>query len=163
MDHSRGGADDVSIAARSSLFDSLKGCGLSGIRIDKHELKTKLMMPQYLRLALRDSIRFKDPAAGASATAPPENVAPPPPEAPLVVFINPRSGGRHGQKLKQRLQQLISEEQVPPQNAVSTFYEKSPGIPYFFFFSCVFCMCHLSNIISYDLISLFSFQKRIRT
>ncbi|KAG7023409.1 Diacylglycerol kinase 7, partial [Cucurbita argyrosperma subsp. argyrosperma] len=112
MDHSRDGGDQVSIAARSSLFDSLKGCGLSGIPIDKQELNTKVMMPQYLRLALRDSIRLKDPTTGASASVPPQNIVPPLPEAPLVVFINPRSGGRHGQKLKQRLQQLISEEQV---------------------------------------------------
>lgn len=117
MDHSRAGdgaGDEVTVAARSSLIDSLKGCGLSGIRIDKQQLNTKVMMPHYLRFALRDSIRLKDPIAGASATTPPQNVVPPPPEAPLVVFINPRSGGRHGQKLKQRLQELISEEQVPP-------------------------------------------------
>lgn len=117
MDHSRAGdgaGDEVTVAARSSLIDSLKGCGLSGIRIDKQQLNTKVMMPHYLRFALRDSIRLKDPIAGASATTPPQNVVPSPPEAPLVVFINPRSGGRHGQKLKQRLQELISEEQVPP-------------------------------------------------
>ncbi|KAA0059727.1 diacylglycerol kinase 7 [Cucumis melo var. makuwa] len=117
MDHSSAGpgadtGDEVTVAARSSFIDSLKGCGLSGIRIDKHELNTKVIMPQYLRFALRDSIRLKDPIAGASATTPPQNMVSPSPETPLVVFINPRSGGRHGQKLKQRLQELISEEQV---------------------------------------------------
>lgn len=35
-----------------------------------------------------------------------------PPECPLVVFINPKSGGRHGPELKARLQDLMSEEQV---------------------------------------------------
>lgn len=146
MDHSRDGGDQVSIAARSSLFDSLKGCGLSGIPIDKQELNTKVMMPQYLRLALRDSIRLKDPTAGASASVPPQNIVPPQPEAPLVVFINPRSGGRHGQKLKQRLQQLISEEQVHPKNAFHFLCQIS-GFPYVFFFSCVSCTCHLWNFL----------------
>lgn len=111
-------ADDVTIAARSSLIDSLRGCGLSGIPIDKAHLKANLIMPQYLRLALRDSIRFKDPTAKITT---PENVLPP--EAPLVVFINPRSGGRHGQKLKQRLQHLISDEQVYCFVCFTTCYE----------------------------------------
>lgn len=35
-----------------------------------------------------------------------------PPECPMVVFINPKSGGRHGPELKARLQDLMSEEQV---------------------------------------------------
>ena len=32
--------------------------------------------------------------------------------APLVVFVNSRSGGRHGPELKVRLHELITEEQV---------------------------------------------------
>lgn len=71
-------------------------------------------MPQYLRFAMRDSIRLKDPAAGETRLsergAEEANVEPP--EAPMVIFINARSGGRHGPMLKQRLQQLIAEEQV---------------------------------------------------
>lgn len=101
------------IAARASIVDSFKGCGLSGVRIDKEELRRRLLMPQYLRFAVRDSIRCKDPTAGEShfRNRVEENVEPP--EAPMVVFINPHSGGRHGPVLKERLQQLISEEQVP--------------------------------------------------
>lgn len=70
-------------------------------------------MPQYLRYAMRDSIRLQDPAAGESryiSRAEGEDSAAPP--CPMVVFINPRSGGRHGPALKERLQQLMSEEQV---------------------------------------------------
>ncbi|CAJ1944957.1 unnamed protein product, partial [Sphenostylis stenocarpa] len=101
------------IAVRSSIVDSFRGCGLSGIRIDKEELKKQLTMPQYLRYAMRDSIRHKDPAAGESRyikRAEGEDSAAPP--CPMVVFINPRSGGRHVPALKERLQQLMSEEQV---------------------------------------------------
>lgn len=116
--------DSTRITARSSMIDSFRGCGLSGMRIDKEELKRRLLMPQYLRYAMRDSIRLKDPAAGesrllgrgnsVSAAAPAaedveEERAP---ESPMVVFINSRSGGRHGPTLKERLQQLMSEEQV---------------------------------------------------
>ena len=114
------------IAARSSMIESIRGCGLSGMRIDKEELKRKLLMPRYLRFAMRDSIRFKDPSAGETrlhergngdAEASPsaaygEEVVNEPPESPMVVFINSRSGGRHGPMLKERLQQLMGEEQV---------------------------------------------------
>ncbi|KAL2338592.1 hypothetical protein Fmac_013038 [Flemingia macrophylla] len=106
-------ADTNKIAVRSSIVESLRGCGLSGIRIDKEELKKQLTMPQYLRYAMRDSIRLKDPAAGESRYINRnhgEDAAAPP--SPMVVFINPRSGGRHGPALKERLQQLMSEEQV---------------------------------------------------
>lgn len=105
--------DTKKIAARSSILDSLRGCGLSGMRIDKDDLKKQLTMPQYLRFAMRDSIRLQDPAAGESRylnrTAGEDSAAPP---CPMVVFINSRSGGRHGPELKERLQQLMSEEQV---------------------------------------------------
>jgi len=101
------------IVVRSSFVESFRGCGISGIRIDKEELKKQLTMPQYLRYAMRDSIRLQDPAAGESryiSRAEGEDSAAPP--CPMVVFINPRSGGRHGPALKERLQQLMSEEQV---------------------------------------------------
>ncbi|KAF9615009.1 hypothetical protein IFM89_021563 [Coptis chinensis] len=48
------------IAARSSLVDSIKGCGIKGIRIDKEELKKKILIPEYLRLAINEAIRVKD-------------------------------------------------------------------------------------------------------
>lgn len=101
------------IAVRSSIVESFRGCGLSGMRIDKEELKKQLTMPRYLRYAMRDSIRLQDPAAGESRyinRADGEDSAAP--AYPMVVFINSRSGGRHGPALKERLQQLMSEEQV---------------------------------------------------
>lgn len=102
------------IAARNSMIESFRGCGLAGIRIDKEELRRTLLMPQYLRLAMRDSIRLKDPTAGEARLNERDgevnNMEAP--QAPMVVFINPRSGGRHGPMLKERLQQLIAEEQV---------------------------------------------------
>ncbi|PON58601.1 Diacylglycerol kinase [Trema orientale] len=127
---SQAGEYPTRIAARSSVIDSFRGCGLSGMRIDKDELKRKLLMPRYLRFAMRDSIRFKDPSAGETRLqergngggAAETSVAgagdgdgeevKQPPESPMVVFINSRSGGRHGPMLKERLQQLMGEEQV---------------------------------------------------
>lgn len=104
----------VPIKSSSSIVESLRGCGISGgTRVDKEELRKKLTMPKYLRFAMRDSIRFKDPAAGESRCIHSKDdhnaVAP---STPMVVFINPRSGGRHGPFLKERLQHLMSEEQV---------------------------------------------------
>lgn len=72
-------------------------------------------MPEYLRMAVREAIQSKDVdtvrrhldmayAAGAEI--------PQPPETPIVVFINSKSGGRHGPRLKARLQELMGEEQV---------------------------------------------------
>ncbi|KAI4376798.1 hypothetical protein MLD38_014516 [Melastoma candidum] len=105
----------IRLAARTSMIDSLKGCGLTGMRIDKEELGRKLVMPKYLRIALRNSIRFKDPnpsARNGIGYSWEENVDAIPPDAPMVVFINSKSGGRHGSELKHRLQQIIAEEQV---------------------------------------------------
>ncbi|XP_023546115.1 diacylglycerol kinase 7-like isoform X2 [Cucurbita pepo subsp. pepo] len=119
---SRGGGDSTTrIPARSSMIESFKGCGLTGMRIDKEKLRKQLRMPQYLRFAMRDSIRLQDPGAGESRLPGASSISGSPfaqdtddgpPESPMVVFINPRSGGRHGRLLKERLQMLISEEQV---------------------------------------------------
>uniref|UniRef100_A0A2P2QM00 Diacylglycerol kinase n=1 Tax=Rhizophora mucronata TaxID=61149 RepID=A0A2P2QM00_RHIMU len=102
-------------AARSSVIESIRGCGLSGVRIDKEDLKRKLMMPKYLRLAVRDAIRSKDAASPADRYLNGGEVgggSEQPPEGPMVVFVNSKSGGRHGPELKERLQQLMGEEQV---------------------------------------------------
>lgn len=101
------------IAARTSIIESIRGFTLKGIRIDKEELKHKMIMPEYLRFAMRDAIKSKGAESGldyANAANGNSNEAP---EGPLVVFINSRSGGRHGPELKVRLQELMSEEQVP--------------------------------------------------
>ncbi|KAL8152162.1 hypothetical protein V2J09_009922 [Rumex salicifolius] len=95
------------IAARSSMIDSLKGCGLSGIRIDNEDLRRRISIPQYLRLAVHRAIDSKDISAGAGSTGNDES-----PENPMVVFVNSRSGGRHGSELTKWLQQLMGEEQV---------------------------------------------------
>jgi len=105
-------ADPTRVAARSSLIDSLKGCGLSGIRVDKEELRKRISMPQYLRVAIKRAINAKDVDAGVNSADLLAADAVDPPECPLVVFINSRSGGRHGPELKERLQQLMGEEQV---------------------------------------------------
>lgn len=110
MDSPSSVGDSIRVAARSSVIDSFRGCGLSGIRIDKEELKRIILLPQYLRLAMRDSINSKDPNAGDHHLEGAENAESP--ECPIIVFINSRSGGRHGPELKERLQELMSREQV---------------------------------------------------
>lgn len=80
---------------------------MGGMRVDKEELKRKITMPEYLRHAIRDAIESKDAAGNRHFDS-----AADPSECPLVVFINPNSGGRHGPKLKSRLQELMGEEQV---------------------------------------------------
>ena len=105
--------DANKIAIRSSIVESIRGCGITGQRIDKEELKQNLTMPQYLRLAMRNSIRLQDPTAsdsGCIRDGDEENVSAP--LTPIVVFINPRSGGRHGPVLKEKLEDLMSVEQV---------------------------------------------------
>jgi diacylglycerol kinase (ATP) len=113
------------VTSRSSVIESIRGCGLSGLRVNKEDLKRKLSMPKYLRHAIRDSINSKDVNAAADRyregnSAGREEA----PEGPMVVFVNSRSGGRHGPELKERLQQLMGEEQVmhcvsPPFPSVS--------------------------------------------
>ncbi|XP_044472335.1 diacylglycerol kinase 7-like isoform X1 [Mangifera indica] len=104
------------VAARSSIINSFGGCGLSGMRIDKEELKRRLSIPEYLRHAMRDAIKRKSVEdadtesqlfVGGKDVVEAER-----PEDPVVVFINSKSGGRHGPELKERLQQLMGEEQV---------------------------------------------------
>ncbi|XP_028101578.1 diacylglycerol kinase 7-like isoform X2 [Camellia sinensis] len=99
---------------RSSVIESIRGCTMAGMRISKEELRLKITMPQYLRLAMRDAIQSKDVTAGNRhyASTAVAGEAAQPPESPLVVFINSRSGGRHGPELKARLQDLMGEEQV---------------------------------------------------
>ncbi|KAJ0985060.1 hypothetical protein J5N97_003416 [Dioscorea zingiberensis] len=104
---------ETRIAARSSLMDGFKGCGLSGMNIDKEELRRKVSIPRYIRTAMVKAMKDKDTdGVAASALEGKGEVEEVEPEAPLVVFVNSRSGGRHGPELKVRLQELMSEEQV---------------------------------------------------
>ncbi|KAL5699324.1 diacylglycerol kinase (ATP) [Ranunculus cassubicifolius] len=102
-------SDPTRIAARSSLVDSIKGCGVSGYRIDKQELKRRLLIPEYLRLAIKEAIHLKDSNVGDRFQKDESTQVP---DAPMVVFVNSKSGGRHGPALKIRLQELMGEEQV---------------------------------------------------
>ncbi|KAF7806604.1 diacylglycerol kinase 7 [Senna tora] len=100
------------VVLRPSMMETFRTCVLSGVRIDKEDLKKKLTMPQYLRHAMRDCIRFQDPTAMSRHISGKDADDVVSPETPMVVFINTRSGGRHGPVLKERLKQLMSEEQV---------------------------------------------------
>ncbi|KAM7472841.1 hypothetical protein LguiA_011024 [Lonicera macranthoides] len=100
------------IAARTSIIESIRGFTLKGIRIDKEELKHKIIMPEYLRFAMREAIKSKGAESGLDYANAANGNSGEAPEGPLVVFINSRSGGRHGPELKVRLQELMSEEQV---------------------------------------------------
>ncbi|CAN0915357.1 hypothetical protein LINGRAHAP2_LOCUS29084 [Linum grandiflorum] len=101
------------VASRSSMIDSLRGSGLSGVRIDKEVLRKKLVMPEYLQRAMADAIKSKDAAEACERHHSTSEVRVPndDPQCAMVVFVNSKSGGHHGPELKLRLQQLISEDQ----------------------------------------------------
>ncbi|KAJ4754967.1 Diacylglycerol kinase [Rhynchospora pubera] len=97
-------------SSRTSLFDSLSQCGIS-IGVNKEDLRRRVMIPNRLCTAMREAMRLKEATvdmAEPSYVAEEEE----PPENPLVVFVNCKSGGRHGPILKGRLQELIGESQV---------------------------------------------------
>ncbi|KAI3803121.1 hypothetical protein L1987_31270 [Smallanthus sonchifolius] len=94
----------------SSVIESIKGRSLAGMRIPKDELRRKITMPEYLRFAIRDSMAAKDIDAGKHHYDTTHDVVAP--ESPLVVFVNSKSGGRHGSDLISRLQDFMGEEQV---------------------------------------------------
>ncbi|XP_039146018.1 diacylglycerol kinase 7-like [Dioscorea cayenensis subsp. rotundata] len=98
--------------------------------IDKEELRRKLLMPEYIREAMvksmkrgfeadkaKDNVVSDDSALKweeevvANALAKKGNGVVVP-EVPLVVFVSPKSGGGHGTKLKDRLEDLMAKEQV---------------------------------------------------
>ncbi|XP_010539453.1 PREDICTED: diacylglycerol kinase 4 [Tarenaya hassleriana] len=98
-------------------FVPINVCGLvnlAGVRISKRELCRRVVIPKYLRLALRRCINLKDASAGTGASADADVVGADDsaPEAPVIVFVNPRSGGRQGPLLKDRLQHLITSDLV---------------------------------------------------
>lgn len=102
-------------SSKSSVIDSIKGCKLSGMKIPKDELRKKITMPEYLRFAIRDAIAAKDVDAGKQHYDGNDGGDMSPlvvPDSPLVVFVNSKSGGRHGSELKSRLQDFMGDEQV---------------------------------------------------
>ncbi|KAJ8471653.1 hypothetical protein OPV22_025996 [Ensete ventricosum] len=100
------------VAARSSLWESIRRCGIYGMGIDEEELRRKILIPAYIRTAMSLAIRNRDAGSSADTAVRAGEEADEVPEAPIVVFVNSRSGGRHGPQLMARLQQLISVEQV---------------------------------------------------
>ncbi|KAK9931937.1 hypothetical protein M0R45_019191 [Rubus argutus] len=78
------------VTARSSMMDSFRGCSLIG-------------PPERAAFRAAETLSLFPPTAMAKNRRP---------EMPMVVFINPRSGGRHGPMLKERLQLLMGEEQT---------------------------------------------------
>ncbi|GAB4838197.1 Diacylglycerol kinase 7 [Ancistrocladus abbreviatus] len=105
------GSDSTRIMpVRSSMMDSFRG--LAGLRIEKEELKRRISMPEYLRGAMRRAINSQDASAAEHSASLLGSDAVEAPEAPMVVFVNSLSGGRHGPELKERLQHLMGEEQV---------------------------------------------------
>ncbi|KAH7846483.1 hypothetical protein Vadar_014516 [Vaccinium darrowii] len=105
--------DSPGSSGRASVLESLRGTR----NLRKEDLRRKITMPEYLRLAIRDAIDSKDVVATASNyfafnVAAGESSQTPSEEAAIVVFINSKSGGRAGPELKARLQELMGQEQV---------------------------------------------------
>nr|POF24336.1 diacylglycerol kinase 3 [Quercus suber] len=73
------------------------------MRVDKEELRRRLVMPQYPYFAMPDTIRLQDPKAGEARFHEKTDLNVGPTEAPVVMFINTCSCGRHGLELKGRL------------------------------------------------------------
>lgn len=108
-------APSTAPSARVSIWESVRACGVWGKELDKAELRRQVVMPRYLRRAVAAAVKAKDEAAGVAAAAAEDRAgedADGPAVAPVVVFVNSRSGGRHGPELKVRLHELITEEQV---------------------------------------------------
>ncbi|XP_010913616.2 diacylglycerol kinase 4 isoform X3 [Elaeis guineensis] len=112
-------SSSASASSMASLVESVRACGSSGARLDKEYLRRRITIPHRLLAAIAEAIRSRDAGTTAAAAAVEEVGADGPclgnddvPEAPMVVFVNSRSGGRHGLVLKNRLQELMGEEQV---------------------------------------------------
>jgi hypothetical protein len=118
--HTPHSAPSTAPSARVSIWESVRACGVWGKEVDKAELRRQVVMPLYARRAVAAAVAAKDEAAGvaAAAAAREEQVEGEQQEeglavvTPMVVFVNSKSGGRHGPELKLRLHELISKEQV---------------------------------------------------
>jgi len=105
-------APSTSPSARVSIWESVRASGLWGKEVEKADLRRHVVMPLYLRRAVAAAVAAKDEAAGMAAASAAEKEVEGPLVAPVVVFVNSKSGGRHGPDLKVRLHELISDEQV---------------------------------------------------
>lgn len=97
-------------AVKSPLMEPPRGLCLLGWNINTEELRRLTVIPEYLRIAMAEAVRSK--VFVYEERRHKGNGKEKSPEAPLVVFINSKSGGRLGPKLKNQLQELISQEQV---------------------------------------------------
>ncbi|KAH7671776.1 Diacylglycerol kinase (ATP) protein [Dioscorea alata] len=97
-----------SSASEPSIWSSFRN---SWLRIGKQELRRMVEIPSRIARAMTVAAMTKD-ADGLAYVVAPEREGRNPPEAPVVVFVNSRSGGRHGLMLKDRLQMLIGKDQV---------------------------------------------------
>ncbi|XP_078171622.1 diacylglycerol kinase 4-like isoform X1 [Carex rostrata] len=99
--------------SRMSLIDSLSQCGIGIGGINKADLRRRVKIPHRLCTAMLEAMQMK--GSTSIMSEPRDHVAEEeeePPENPLVVFVNCKSGGRHGPILKGRLQELIGQAQV---------------------------------------------------
>ncbi|KQK01072.1 diacylglycerol kinase 3 [Brachypodium distachyon] len=114
--HTPHSAPSTAPSARVSIWESVRACGVWGKEVDKAELQRQVVMPLYARRAVAAAVAAKDEAAGVAAAAAAKGEEVEGDEVavvtPIVVFVNSKSGGRHGPELKVRLHELISKEQV---------------------------------------------------
>ncbi|KAH9298549.1 hypothetical protein KI387_030231 [Taxus chinensis] len=87
----------------------LEGPCCFGWNINMEELRSYTVIPAYLRNAMAEAVGAKRFVYEEGRH---KGNGEKPPEAPIVVFINSKSGGRQGPQLKTRLQDLLSQEQV---------------------------------------------------
>ncbi|KQK01071.1 hypothetical protein BRADI_3g53702v3 [Brachypodium distachyon] len=113
--HTPHSAPSTAPSARVSIWESVRACGVWGKEVDKAELQRQVVMPLYARRAVAAAVAAKDEAAGVAAAAAAKGEEVEGDEVavvtPIVVFVNSKSGGRHGPELKVRLHELISKEQ----------------------------------------------------
>ncbi|RWW83336.1 hypothetical protein BHE74_00008158 [Ensete ventricosum] len=98
-------------SSSSSIVESIRGCGLPGLRVGRGDLRRRVLIPDRLLAGMAEAVRSRNLCAAEVAAVEGEHGEEDPPEAPLVVFVNSRSGKRYGPLLKSRLQELIGEDQ----------------------------------------------------
>eukprot|EP01018_Ginkgo_biloba_P005048 Gb_06335 [translate_table: standard] len=111
------------IAVKSPLMDAPRGFCLFGGKINTEELRRNIVIPEYLRIAMAEAVRSKGFVYDAARHKGNGSKSP---EAPIVVFINSKSGGRQGPTLKKRLEDLISREQISDEGLQSRQLYSSP-------------------------------------
>ncbi|CAL9082864.1 unnamed protein product [Musa acuminata var. zebrina] len=99
-------------SSSSSIVESIRGCGLPGLRVGRGDLRRRVLIPDRLLAGMVEAVRSRNLCAAEVAALEGGHGEEDAPEAPLVVFVNSRSGKRHGPVLKSRLQELIGEDQV---------------------------------------------------